>query len=475
MGLLDSISYPIAKDGSTIKALSTGVAFHRDDGRMRMVVGPVGSGKSTMMAMEIFRRASRQLPQSDGVRRSRWAVIRGTYPQLKDTTIKTWLNLFPEHKYGKFYHAPPSNHLMSWEVEDKQGGVTKVECEVMFRALDRPEQISNLLSLELTGAWVNEVRDTPKPVLDALDSRIGRYPAVKEGGCTWRGIIMDTNPFDIDHYLYDLFEKNPPLGYRVWRQPQRENEHNLDANYYANMSHGKSEEWIKIYVKGEYGYICEGKIVYPEFNYNMHIASSPLLYSVYSPIYCGIDFGLTPAIVWTQINAEGQWLIIRELFADEVGKMGIERFGDEFLDLQKQLFPKQQDFRYFVDPAGFTRSQTDEKSCCDILNNKGVVTSPGRQDLTSRRESVAKRLTTLIGGKPALLIDPSCKQLIAGFMGKYYYPQTNTGLIMERPQKNIYSHIHDALQYCGTGIFGSYEGARKKKRVKKKRPNWITV
>ena len=87
-----------------------------------------------------------------------------------------------------------------------------VQIEVLFRALDRPDQVSNLLSLELTGAWFNEAREIPKAIIEAMDGRIDRYPAVKDGGCTWTGIIMDTNPPDDDSYLYKMFEVVRPEG-----------------------------------------------------------------------------------------------------------------------------------------------------------------------------------------------------------------------------------------------------------------------
>ena len=55
----------------------------------------------------------------------------------------------------------------------KQDGV---ELEVMFIALDRPDDLRKLLSLELTGAWINEAREIPKAILDGLTARVGRFP-----------------------------------------------------------------------------------------------------------------------------------------------------------------------------------------------------------------------------------------------------------------------------------------------------------
>ena len=66
-------------------------AFHGSDAFVRGVLGPIGSGKSVACVMEIMRRAQQQRPGADGIKRSRWAVIRNTYGELRDTTLKTVL------------------------------------------------------------------------------------------------------------------------------------------------------------------------------------------------------------------------------------------------------------------------------------------------------------------------------------------------------------------------------------------------
>ena len=130
-----------------------------------------------------MRRAVQQKPAKDGKRHSRWAVIRNTYRELKDTTLNTWLFCFPEDDYGVFAQGDMAHRIIRADLD----------MEVLFRALDRPQDISKLLSLELTGAWVNEARELPKGVIDTLGDRVGRFPAVVEGGCTWSGVFMDTN------------------------------------------------------------------------------------------------------------------------------------------------------------------------------------------------------------------------------------------------------------------------------------------
>ena len=71
-------------------ATKTASNFHLDNSRVRLLVGPVGCGKSVANCLEIFKRSAEQEAGEDGIKRSRWAIIRNTYPELKATTIKTW-------------------------------------------------------------------------------------------------------------------------------------------------------------------------------------------------------------------------------------------------------------------------------------------------------------------------------------------------------------------------------------------------
>src|ERR1039457_2924456 len=63
-------------------------AFLQSDAFGRIVAGPVGSGKTTACIIELFRRAMEQEPASDGFRYTRFAIVRETLKQLRDTIIK---------------------------------------------------------------------------------------------------------------------------------------------------------------------------------------------------------------------------------------------------------------------------------------------------------------------------------------------------------------------------------------------------
>jgi hypothetical protein len=67
---------------------------------------------------------------------------------------------------------------------------------------------------------------------------------------------------------------------------------------------------------------------------------------------------------------------------------------------------------------------------------------------------VAAPLGRLVDGKPGLLLSPACKVLRKGFAGGYHYRRvkvTGDERYHDMPDKNAFSHPHDALQYALSG------------------------
>ncbi len=184
--------------------------FLQDNAFVRGILGPVGSGKSYACAAEVLLRALMQEPNpKDNIRYSRFAIVRNSYPMLRSTTLKTWADMFPEHVWGPMRWSPPITHHIQLPAKD---GVPGLDAEVIFLALDKDIDVRKILSLEITGAWVNEARELPLGVIQGLTHRVGRYPSKTMGGVTWRGIWMDTNAMDDDHWWYRLSEKGAGQG-----------------------------------------------------------------------------------------------------------------------------------------------------------------------------------------------------------------------------------------------------------------------
>src|SRR5271165_164669 len=116
-------------------------SFMKSNAFGRIAAGPVGSGKTTACAIELLRRAVEQAPGADGIRYTRFGILRQTLKQLKDTVLKdceAWLQ-----------------GLGHWKVSESVFHVTfnDVVSEWIFLPLESAEDQARLLSMQLTGAW----------------------------------------------------------------------------------------------------------------------------------------------------------------------------------------------------------------------------------------------------------------------------------------------------------------------------------
>jgi hypothetical protein len=460
--------------------------FHNDTSFVRVLKGPVGSGKSSTCCVEIVKHTMKQKPWN-GVRRARWGVVRATYPSLKTTTIKTWESWFPGHIAPMKWDTPIISRMRIKDCGDGYG----MDLEVVFIAMETAQDTDKLRSLELTGAWINEGSEVPKEVFDMVTQRVGRFPPKREGGPVHPCVIMDTNPPDDDSYIYK-FDEDKPQGFAFFHQPggltmrvengkaiyepnpDAENVFNLPQGYayYQNMLAGKTDDWIKVFVLGQYGTTADGKPVYPEYNDKTHVAPEELTVNPGLPIYLGWDFGLTPSCIIGQISAKGQLLILEELVAED---MGIRQFATDVV--KPVLLNKYQRNKFISvgDPAGMNRSQTDERTCFQELFEAGIATEPANtNDFIPRRESVAFYLNRMASGEPGFLLSPNCKTLRKGFIGGYRYERLKVAgeRYRDRPVKDKFSHPHDALQYLCLKARDGGVTVRAKKVTAKSSKGW---
>jgi len=441
---------------------NTANLFHSDDSFVRLVMGPFGSGKSTMCIQEITRRACAMPVWFNGRRRSRWAIVRNTSGELQSTTLQTWLTWFGELGDINKRQKP----ILTYEHTFNDGkGV--VELELIFIALDRPDDVRKIKSLELTGVYLNEASELPQAVLSHFKGRVnGRYPS--KSFCPepyWSGIIADTNPPEEDHWIFKDFEESQSPSYKIFHQPPGlienedgtysqnpdcDNAANLSASYYTKLAENQKQGFIKVYCMGKYGIVESGKRVYPEYNDDIHsVDNIPAIQG--EPIHLGWDFGLTPACVVLQFTQRGQLRILKEYTAED---MGIRTFAKSIV-----IPGLQRDFPYCkvgeseADPSGMAGDDImEELSCIGELNAVGIKTNPANtNDIDSRIASVRFFLNIMIDGKPGLIIDrTNCPTLRKGFMNGYHFKRmsiANEERFHDVPNKNKFSHPHDGLQY----------------------------
>jgi hypothetical protein len=441
------------------------------------IIGPVGSGKTTGLFFKLCYMASLQQPNADGIRRTRAVVVRNTMPQLKDTTLQSWSYWFKDGQAGK-WQATEKNFLLKFG---------DVECEVLFRALDTPEDISRVLSLELTFAIIDEFVQIPKEIIDALSSRVGRWQPDKSVPVTNWGMWGSSNPGNEDDWWYDyLFGDKTAVtpmshGTLAWADyllsrdgksdrgfvknafyfeqpsglsPDAENLENLPGGrgYYENMMEGKAKAWIRQFIETRWGFSNVGQPVLSSFNVDLHVGKGSL--KKYAnpgrPLIIPYDPGLGgAAMLIMQQNLDGRLIVFHELIAEG---MGTERFAREkLLPYLRAEFPR---FPFIIvpDPAANARTQTNEHSSVLLLRDAPfhfTVDIVDSNNLLQPRIDAAEHFTTrLVEGEPALLIDPSCRHLIRALSGGWRFTVMRKGDARSvEPEKNKWSHPADAFCY----------------------------
>ena len=269
-------------------------------------------------------------------------MVRNTRGQLKDTTLKTWFDWFPPD--SGIGHWAATDATFYFEFGD-------VKAEILFRALDTPADVAKVLSLELTGAWLNECREIPQEIVESLQGRLERYPSVAMGGSNYWMLICDTNPPEEEGYWWKLMEgmpleKDDPdtiVDCDVFKQPsglspEAENTANLNPGYYTTKAKGRSKAWIDVYIKAQYAISQAGRPVYHRvFRKDRHVSAEHLNPDPYLPVIISFDTGLTPAATFRQMGLDGRIRVLREAVEFD---MGMKRFAKFRLrPIIKNFFP----------------------------------------------------------------------------------------------------------------------------------------
>jgi hypothetical protein len=448
----------------------TCASFMKSDAFGRLIAGPVGSGKTTACVIELLRRSIHQSRGGDGLRHTRHAIVRQTLKQLKDTVLKdmqTWLRGLGEWKVSEgVFHV----------------NFDDVRSEWVLIPLENAEDQARLLSMQLTGAWMSEAIEMDLDVIAPLSGRIGRYPSGADGVPTWKGIIADTN-FPTDMSPWHNFMENPVKDWQVFKQPggllpNAENLNWLHQNeqtiklpvddpvrvaegrrYYERFveQYGENSEWVRRYVKAEYGDDPSGAAVFKNtFRSDFHIVPETMLIPGY-PLIIGQDFGRNPWSLICQMDHLGRLLVHQEVPATNVG---LEKHVNQ--SLKPILFGSQYlGFKVCMvgDPSGVAKGSIGEESCFEALKRLGLPCFPApTNDIEPRLRAVEALLSRQTNGGPTLVISRKGAPFLCRAMsGGYRFVKMKTGALKTIPDKNDregFSHVSDDLQYVSLVVHG---------------------
>lgn len=438
---------------SSVARLFTATPEHK----FLFVLGPIGSTKTTTCLFFMLMTAARQAPSPDGIRRTRFAIIRNTLTSLKQTVLKDAMSLFGE--------------IASWNGSDNtlRFRIADMDSEWLFMPLEHAEDQRRLLSLQLTAIYLNEIREIDFQLMISSFSRTGRYPSPKHGGVdvTHSFILGDSNMGTIGSELYQFLEEedHPEVLYihqPSALSPQADWRHFLRKHYYDDIQIGQTKAWIDTHVHSMWSHDLTGLPIFADvFNRNYHVSDEPLTTVHSYPLLVGLDPGFNPAAIVCQLNHRGQLRVYREIHAPNCL---FSIFVNEHI-LPVVTLPgySMKPLMFIMDPSGINRNAVTGLSPYGYLEEQGLdVTIASTNDIQPRISGIERLLVETRGIEsninpvpmPGIIIDPSCEILIRALSGEYRYKKRKlTGELEDKPEKkHPISDVTDALGYVALGL-----------------------
>lgn len=455
------------------------------------------SGKSYGCHYDIALRCAGQSPCSDGNIRNRALFSRGTYQQLKQTTMDLWMRLFPTTKIA--LSSP-----IQGELTMKLGNRLSI-IKIFGVPMDMVSAEATLRSNGYSIARVEEIQYISYNSITIIRERLGRYPDINDAPIGFQkngyfkdfGLTADTNAPVEGSWLHEratkvkdpdeLYLFQPPAMFRNWNpetkewdyeenKGQRFETHGIAAaenvehlnkgwRYYWEMVGYKDDEDIRRNVMNEYGHVLSGTPVYPEFSKSRHVSDRRVeMPPRGTMLFCGMDGGRTPRAVFGYYAKNGGVRIPLVLGRDNCG---LEMFATSVMRpslAARGVHPSQ--VTIFPDPSIENKGEQGESTGVEVLRACGFnVTLPvlKNNDPFTRVETVKQALTrTATDGDPYIQIDPSGEELIRAWAGGYTYATTKGANGMTRtgdkPGKGPYSHVANASEYLLVGLkYGARE------------------
>lgn len=433
--------------------------FMLDESKVRLVIGPYGSGKTTGCIMELMRRAMMEYPDPHSVRRTRFVVVRNTAQQLRQTIledIRKWL-------------SPAMNFRVTdstVQFRFSHPALGRIESDWMLIPLDKPEDQQRLLSLNITGGWVSEFREIPVRIVEALLGRCGRFVPIGVQGNAWHGVIGESNPPDEDSEWYNKLEIERPPTWKLFKQPggmdpaaENKEPGRLPPGYYEDLVASNNADWVDVHVHAKYGKSLSGQAVFrASFRPDFHVTYNTLKPIPSYPLMLGQDFGRTPASLIGQVDNRGRLLIFKEATSVD---MGIEQFATTVL--RPTMFNGFAGLSSFMvgDPTGKDKGQITEESPFDALRRLGFkIYGAPTNDIEPRLRAVEQLFLRQTDGGPMILIDGGgCPQLVQALKFHYRYKRKTNMELEDKPEKtHPWSDLVDCLEYMALSTNANYSG-----------------
>lgn len=440
-------------------------AFLNTAAKVALLMGPYGSGKTTVGTIAMLKNMAETKPDSDGVIRWRGVVVRSTYQMLVSATIPTVAKILPA-SVGKITMGSPIQKIIR---------APGLEATIDFIALDQDADRRRVEGSTYNMAWVDESRETSWPLIQTLLTRV-RAKNDKGEEQPLR-IVFTSNPSGKRHWMYRKFVEDRAHGWELFHQPggrspNAENLKYLPKGYYEDMAATSDPSFTSVHVDSNWGDEIIGAAVVPEFRTDTHVAREPLQYAPGLPLVVGIDGGPTlhPAAVVGQIvPIENRGKVVgrqlRILFDWHAENVGAQRAARELRAAIQWRFGDLRVHVATIDPAASNQKEAGHETVfTDIwkATTRWNIQPAKSNKLQIRVEGLRSLFQRLSGGVPAVMICPTCEDLIGALAGEYRWKQVTGPNGITASETDIdklnrpYADLGDAAGYLALGS-GEYD------------------
>ena len=378
--------------------------------------GAFGAGKTLLGCHKIIKECLEN-PRSVALCASQ------TYPQLRDTVVKTFFEEL-ELLQQRFNDVGCNIVLVkSWNKTEYKLTLFNGSI-VLFRSC---EDYSKFKSLNLDFFFIDEPVDVSEEIFYMLQGRLrGRHTRHHFG-------VLCGNPTNQNSWIYDLFFKNPPSeDYYIVQTSSYDNIF-LPDGYVESLEKAYDDDWTKRYLKGEW-FNFEG-LIYQELQRDVHVKDfSDTRYS-YEEYLGGFDYGYRNpcCLLVLARDSDDNLIVLEELYRSGLTNSEIATKVKEIVE------PYMNNFRsVLADPS--------MPAVIDEIDRFGIRCKPGDNDVVSGISVVKNHLK-----QRSLFIDKSCVNLIRELESYQYEKDTFGRDFSERPVKKD-DHAVDALRYAAMGV-----------------------
>lgn len=288
------------------------------------------------------------------------------------------------------------------------------------------------------GSWLDDFITEPQPNWDLFMQPPAAFKTEDDAG----NIVYEINP--------DA-ENLENLGSGVDCEPDMTPKQR-GMKHYRNQIEALLKTGREDIVQNQYCLLAvaiqDGKPVYSSFDRSRHVMKKAPDVLPHGNIILALDqSGIHPAAVILQ-EIKGQWCVLDELYMEGEGFETFLYGG--LLPLLRRKYPNCP-VMCVLDPSN-ARDSWQAVTPEERLREVGIKSVPNKISNTPkvRIQAVEHMLNLHTGG---LVVAPECEMLIRGFESEYRYRRLRAigsvgAVYTPQPEKNEYSHCHDALGYA---------------------------